>query len=82
MSLCLVQYFTEIWKSFVCFCLSDLGTSDDSSLSDSVVQDEGKTQFLEVEKLFLNSSVDESKSKTNLKESSVQKSLKFLCWIM
>lgn len=25
-----------------CFCFSDLGTSDDSSLSDSVVQDEGK----------------------------------------
>lgn len=28
------------------FCLSDLGTSDDSSLSDSVVQDEGENQQL------------------------------------
>lgn len=31
----------RIWKCFV--WLSDLGTSDDSSLSDSIVQDEGKT---------------------------------------
>lgn len=39
--------------TLVCVCFSDLGTSDDSSLSDSVVQDEGKTT------LFLSLSVQE-----------------------
>lgn len=34
---------------FVFFGLLDVGTSDDSSLSDSVVQDEGKNPFLHVE---------------------------------
>lgn len=43
-----------------CFVwLSELGTSDDSSLSDSVVQDDGKTQCLQVD--FFKSSGDKSK---------------------
>lgn len=37
----------------MCFVwLSDLGTSDDSSLSDSVVQDEGKPHCFPVEFFF------------------------------
>lgn len=48
------------------FCVLDLGTSDDSSLSDSVVQDEGKIELGPVstsrKAVCFQSSVGESKT--------------------